>query len=1273
MMAGRFALLLGLAGLLGAQSITITAPASAQAVSGSAVTLSVSYSNLPALYSVQYVINGEPQANFQAHDTVRCPSCSAGAYSLSWNSFYVYNGTHSIAAVARDAVNNTLATSSPVSFTVANILPEPPASLTASYSWPSSGTSWSGTKSLASTISGTGSAHLKDFRLSVDGGGPYQGGNGRTVYIGTSCTTATSDTGTLDTTKWYNGVHNVVEIVYDFQAGGAGNCTDSTGLLSWRQASQQEVQVTFSNPATPVEIRASAYEVRRVPGGAAYTFTCQYRNTDLSLSACASPSYSTTADSSICTVNASTGLTTPGNAEGACPVTISSGGRSRTVWMYVYTGATAGVPHFKTDGSITTTWSADSLFVASTFATDSIFKRAYTADQYATAYLAAGMNTVEPAIGSGVGNGSLPAASQSQSAWQAAQDSYVSLWNTLATNHPGLLLLPRLDNTIQGGNQQYAATRGNGSAWSPTALAYLWNSWYSTGHAIAMRGPDEVTGTLGPCPYCGGLPLTIGATSRWTTLTASGGTCSFNNTDYLPFNLAGHFILHGSAVAGLNSTPATATVGVSGGAITNSFVLTNPGGGYNSAPTVRFVGGGGSGAAAHTTVSGGLVTSIVRDAGGSGYSSAPTVILSPPLYDYIGTNPITFACPVSNQTRSAANDPGLAYEPWAYQWFDANQNTSDSGSGGPWIDYVHADMVQNYFNKINALSPRLKIGMPPAGISMNSSARYWFGAASSPPVSEWVNFYVAWGNWDYLSHTNQHLQAISDFNILRTGWNSYLHNNAPLIALTGPLSQGWKINGNANVPVVSCVNDLITFSSPHGIYNVIENDTRLVISGSSDPNCNKRWYVRDAPTATTVHVAGPDGFSASVSDVGTPTLTMADGSTFQLFGASCANSSLPGSYGCTITMHNDPACASFNKRGQTATISGGSGGWTTFQSHAYYLGAYQPGYSNTCYGSGNGPNLTFWVIPTGISGTGGNATIISDNTPVKGARNYVEYGSSRNAAYPFMQTMAVLLQGATGVTAYQIGFGSDAFSRSTGLFDDSWVSSNLICDFGDGMSCNGAPSYGYGSTTAYGAHPYYDNGSARELFEGQAAAVRLGKRFLKFLTQPWLDSPDYGYDIPCAAHSGASGNILFCVNFASGPWTRTFDLSPYLISGQPIVKYYGHWWETQVSTLAAGTLSDAVNGDGNDYVIYLFPATTSAELEQPTLSVGLADVPNATKVIARCAYSPWLLENTSPRAFDLGDGTGTLPVDPAIGRSYCRLLYSAVDGRVLATSDVQLF
>ena len=59
-----------------------------------------------------------------------------------------------------------------------------------------------------------------------------------------------------------------------------------------------------------------------------------------------------------------------------------------------------------------------------------------------------------------------------------------------------------------------------------------------------------------------------------------------------------------------------------------SITKTSSGSGYTSAPAVSFTGGGGSGAAATVTISGGILNVFTITNPGTGYTSAPTVVLS---------------------------------------------------------------------------------------------------------------------------------------------------------------------------------------------------------------------------------------------------------------------------------------------------------------------------------------------------------------------------------------------------------------------------------------------------------------------------------------------------------------------------------------------------------------------------------------------------------------------------------------------------------------------
>ncbi|HEY5232256.1 MAG TPA: tail fiber domain-containing protein [Verrucomicrobiae bacterium] len=98
------------------------------------------------------------------------------------------------------------------------------------------------------------------------------------------------------------------------------------------------------------------------------------------------------------------------------------------------------------------------------------------------------------------------------------------------------------------------------------------------------------------------------------------------------FNGSGQFQF--ALVTSTNASyAATATITI-GGPSNNGFVssitLANGGFGYTVAPQVTFSGGGGSGAQATTTISGGVVTSITLVNPGSGYTGVPMVTIATP-------------------------------------------------------------------------------------------------------------------------------------------------------------------------------------------------------------------------------------------------------------------------------------------------------------------------------------------------------------------------------------------------------------------------------------------------------------------------------------------------------------------------------------------------------------------------------------------------------------------------------------------------------------------
>jgi hypothetical protein len=221
-------------------------------------------------------------------------------------------------------------------------------------------------------------------------------------------------------------------------------------------------------------------------------------------------------------------------------------------------------------------------------------------------------------------------------------------------------------------------------------------------------------------------------------------------------------------------------------------------------------------------------------------------------------------------------------------------------------------------------------------------------------------------------------------------------------------------------------------------------------------------------------------------------------------------------------------------------------------------------------------------------------------------------------------------------------------------------------------------SYRFGGTdlentaNPSGINPVTDTGRSMEAAQAQANPNLLAARLVKYLYQPRLNSPDYGQYFEAAARSGSYGNLLMIQSFLDAPATCTANLAPYLVSGQPIIRFSMTWDSIQaVDVIAAGTTSDSKTCAPGEFRAYLFPNNEAAELSQPTVSARLADVGNATDVVVQYSYSP--LSFTSPavasqtlyQTFDCGTGTCQLPVDESIGPIYYRLIYLDGSGRIL--------
>ena len=181
-------------------TVSITSPSSGQTVSAT-VTVTASASDNVGVVGVQFSIDG---ANLGAEDT-------SAPYSIPWNTASVSNGSHTLAAVARDAAGNRTS-SAPVTVTVANAPPPDTTPPAVSITSPANGVTISATVTVTASASDNVGVVGVQFQLDGINGGAED--------------TSPPYSISWDTTTTSNGPHTLTAIARD----AAGNRTTSAPI-----------------------------------------------------------------------------------------------------------------------------------------------------------------------------------------------------------------------------------------------------------------------------------------------------------------------------------------------------------------------------------------------------------------------------------------------------------------------------------------------------------------------------------------------------------------------------------------------------------------------------------------------------------------------------------------------------------------------------------------------------------------------------------------------------------------------------------------------------------------------------------------------------------------------------------------------------------------------------------------------------------------------------------------------------------------------------------
>src|SRR5579864_7187977 len=219
---------------LGSLVVTMTSPASNSTVGGTVpVSASVSIVGLLTVSSVQFQLDGT---------NLGAPAPSA-PYSISWNTAGAANGSHTLTAVAHDALLGLQFTSAPVTVTVSNAPPPDTTPPTVSITSPGGGATVSATVTVAANASDN--VGVAGVQFLLDG-----------TNLGAEDTAAPYAV-SWNTVGAANGSHTLTAIARD----AAGNRTTSAG-----------VTVTVSN-APPPDTTPPTVSITSPGGGATVSGT----------------------------------------------------------------------------------------------------------------------------------------------------------------------------------------------------------------------------------------------------------------------------------------------------------------------------------------------------------------------------------------------------------------------------------------------------------------------------------------------------------------------------------------------------------------------------------------------------------------------------------------------------------------------------------------------------------------------------------------------------------------------------------------------------------------------------------------------------------------------------------------------------------------------------------------------------------------------------------------------------------------------------------------
>ena len=602
-------------------------------------------------------------------------------------------------------------------------------------------------------------------------------------------------------------------------------------------------------------------------------------------------------------------------------------------------------------------------------------------------------------------------------------------------------------------------------------------------------------------------------------------------------------------------------------------------------------------------------------------------------------------------TATATTDPNLVIENMIDQWEASNTQ---------YFAYTGLVTMRNWITAGGAGAYPLMNWSPKAF----SGTRAQYAFCGNPAIGDGCDmYYSTCGNRIFTPlHGLPVNCSINDAAVtFRNYWTSL---QAPRLFLAQTLGtninygyQGYTVN------ITSISGNTVTFSSPicgsaapypGFLCNIIPDVTRGWITGTSGTNASYygvtgtpvNWFIDSCPTSTSCTISRAASTDTSTT-ANSGTITFPSGDTLT---SSTITAEGGQSRPMTWTTNN---CINAQDLGVIFTVSGTSDSY--FTSNRFWTMRNAQGNTGAaCRQGGQQPQVNVREVPpASYAASGGSMTILANNDAkfgVNAISNQVRVG----ARAVFMSSVIPLITMAPGVRQYGLGKTWDWFQSGV------WGPSSPESFFQDTKDLQQAQLHPYWSVgDADQTTPYWYTATINMLAEGK----------LKYLFQPLCSggAPDPGAQFEVTARCGTYGNMLLVANVSDYAQTRAVPLASVAVSGQACIRYLGDGRGVDVSVLSVGATTDTPAIKEAGFVMYVCSKNEAAEIQQPMMSVRIADVPNATQAVVRYAYEPFLL----PLRYDNFASPGNLPLDRTLGPLYYQILYLGANNKVLAVSDVQ--